>query len=63
MNVLLTGGLGYIGSHTAVVLSHLGNQVTLYDNLSNSTEIVAKNIEKICAKDCRRKIHWPDRSS
>lgn len=50
MNVFLTGGLGYIGSHTAVVLSHLGNRITVYDNLSNSTELVAKNIEKICGK-------------
>lgn len=50
MNVLLTGGLGYIGSHTAVVLSHLGHQITAYDNLSNSTELVAKNIEKICGQ-------------
>jgi UDP-glucose 4-epimerase len=35
MNLLLTGGTGYIGSHTAVVLSELGHQVVLYDNLSN----------------------------
>ena len=27
MNILLTGGTGYIGSHTAVVLSHLGHKV------------------------------------
>ena len=47
MNILLTGGLGYIGSHTAVVLVQLGHQVTLLDNLSNSSDVVVKNIEKI----------------
>ena len=36
MKILLTGGLGYIGSHTAIELSHLGHQVILFDNLSNS---------------------------
>jgi UDP-glucose 4-epimerase len=35
MNVLLTGGLGYIGSHVAVVLMQNGHEVTIIDNLSN----------------------------
>ena len=35
MNVLLTGGLGYIGSHVAVVLMQNGHEVTILDNLSN----------------------------
>lgn len=47
MNILLTGGLGYIGSHTAVELCHSGNQIILYDNLSNSTDAVVKKIERI----------------
>ncbi|MDG1143117.1 MAG: UDP-glucose 4-epimerase GalE [Burkholderiales bacterium] len=50
MNILLTGGLGYIGSHIAVVLSQMGHQVTLYDNLSNSTDAVLENIGKISRK-------------
>lgn len=37
MNVLLTGGTGYIGSHTAVALSLRGHRVVLLDNLSNSS--------------------------
>lgn len=36
MNILLTGGTGYIGSHTAVVLVEAGHNVVLFDNLSNS---------------------------
>lgn len=35
MNILLTGGLGYIGSHVAVVLTQSGHEVTIVDNLSN----------------------------
>jgi UDP-glucose 4-epimerase len=35
MNILLTGGLGYIGSHVAVVLAQNGHEVTIIDNLSN----------------------------
>jgi UDP-glucose 4-epimerase len=48
MNVLLTGGTGYIGSHTAVVLSKLGHQIVLYDNLSNSSRSEHNRIEKLC---------------
>jgi len=47
MNVLLTGGAGYIGSHTAAVLSDLGNQVVLYDNLSNSSDSVLEKLAQI----------------
>jgi UDP-glucose 4-epimerase len=47
MSVLLTGGTGYIGSHTAVVLSQLGHQVVLYDNLSNSSDTVHEKLEHI----------------
>lgn len=36
MNVMLTGGSGYIGSHTSVVLAEAGHSVVLFDNLSNS---------------------------
>lgn len=47
MHVLLTGGTGYIGSHTAIALSQLGHQVVLYDNLSNSSEIVLEKLTHI----------------
>ena len=47
MNVLLTGGTGYIGSHTAVVLSELGHEVVLFDNLSNSSEDVLLRLGQI----------------
>jgi len=47
MNILLTGGMGYIGSHTAVALTEAGHCVVLYDNLSNSHQIVEKSLKKI----------------
>ena len=47
MNLLLTGGTGYVGSHAAVVMSEVGHQVVLFDNLSNSNLGVVKRIERI----------------
>lgn len=47
MNILLTGGAGYIGSHTAVVLFQAGHHVVLYDNLSNSKVDAANHISSI----------------
>ena len=38
MNVLVTGGAGYIGSHTCLELLNTGHSVTVFDNLSNSSE-------------------------
>jgi UDP-glucose 4-epimerase len=51
MNILLTGGAGYIGSHTAVALAELGYSVVLYDNLSNSNRKVVDRINKIVVKE------------
>lgn len=45
--VLVTGGLGYIGSHTVVALQEKGYEVVIIDNLSNTTKQVLFNIEKI----------------
>ncbi|MCL2038760.1 UDP-glucose 4-epimerase GalE [Candidatus Saccharibacteria bacterium] len=47
MKILLTGGTGYIGSHTAVELLRGGHEVVLFDNLSNSKESVVAKIEEI----------------
>ncbi len=47
MNILLTGGTGYIGSHTATVLADAGHQVVLYDNLSNSSADVVDRLQEI----------------
>jgi UDP-glucose 4-epimerase len=50
MNILLTGGTGYIGSHTAIVLLDAGYNVILFDNFSNSAEDVVSQIESITNK-------------
>lgn len=50
MNILLTGGTGYIGSHTAVVLVEAGHKVVLFDNLSNSKKDVVDRLQQITGK-------------
>jgi UDP-glucose 4-epimerase len=50
MTVLVTGGLGYIGSHTCVSLLQAGHEVVILDNLSNSVAAVAQRIEAIAAR-------------
>jgi UDP-glucose 4-epimerase len=47
MKILITGGAGYIGSHTCVELIETGNQVVVVDNLCNSSEESIKRIEKL----------------
>lgn len=49
--VLVTGGTGYIGSHTTVELLEAGYEVVIVDNLSNSEKFVLKGIKKITGKD------------
>jgi UDP-glucose 4-epimerase len=50
MNVLLTGGAGYIGSHATLELLNKGHIVTIVDNFSNSQPEVIQKIQKISGK-------------
>jgi UDP-glucose 4-epimerase len=50
MKILVTGGLGFIGSHTVVELQNEGFEVVAIDNLSNSSIEVLDGIEKITSK-------------
>ncbi|MDR1553610.1 MAG: UDP-glucose 4-epimerase GalE [Prevotellaceae bacterium] len=47
MNILLTGGAGYIGSHTAIEFIEKGHSVVIVDNLVNSNHFAIKRIEEI----------------
>lgn len=53
MNILLTGGAGYIGSHTAVALLEQGHQITILDNFSNSKLQVLDRLNEITGKTFR----------
>ncbi len=62
MTILVTGGLGYIGSHTVVELLNNNFDVIIVDDLSNSERFILENIEKVAGKkpvfypfDLRRK--------
>jgi UDP-glucose 4-epimerase len=47
MNILLTGGAGYIGSHVALVLRQAGYSIVIYDNLCNSSRLAIEHLKKI----------------
>lgn len=53
MNILVTGGAGYIGSHTCVELLNAGHDVLVVDNLSNSKEEALRRVQKITGKTIR----------
>ena len=50
MAILVTGGAGYIGSHTCVEMQNCGYEVVVIDNLDNSSEKSLKRVEKITGK-------------
>ena len=51
MKVLVTGGAGFIGSHTCVELLNDGFEIVVLDNFSNSNMKSIENIKKITGKD------------
>ena len=53
MTILITGGAGYIGSHTALELLNEGYDVVVYDNLCNSSKESIKRVEELTGKKIR----------
>lgn len=51
MKILVTGGTGFIGSHTVVELLNAGHEVVIIDNLYNSKADVVEKIRKITGKE------------
>lgn len=50
MAILVTGGLGYIGSHTVVELLNSNFEVVIIDDLSNTEKFILENIEEVSGK-------------
>ena len=53
MKILVTGGAGYIASHTNVLLLERGYDVVVLDNLSNSSEESVRRVEELTGKSIR----------
>lgn len=53
MSILVTGGAGYIGSHTCVELLNLGYEIVIVDNLSNSKYESVERVKKITGKEIK----------
>lgn len=51
MSILVTGGTGYIGSHTCVELLNAGKEIVVVDNFSNSSRESAKRVSEITGRD------------
>jgi UDP-glucose 4-epimerase len=64
MNVLITGGAGYIGSHTCCELLQAGYEVTVVDNLANSKEESLRRVQELAGKKLRfHKVDLLDREA
>lgn len=53
MNILVTGGAGYIGSHTCLLLLEAGHNVIVVDNLSNSSLESLRRVKKLTRRDIK----------
>ena len=62
MAILVTGGAGFIGSHTCVELLNAGYEVVVVDNLYNASEISLERVKQITGKDLKfYKVYILDR--
>jgi UDP-glucose 4-epimerase len=52
MSILVTGGTGYIGSHTALELLQAGYEIVVMDNLSNSKRDALDRVQKLTGIKC-----------
>ncbi|WP_083995436.1 GDP-mannose 4,6-dehydratase [Caryophanon latum] len=57
MAILVTGGLGFIGSHTVVALIENGYKVVIADNLSNSQIDVLEKLEHITGRALKKSLN------
>ena len=53
MKVFVTGGAGYIGSHTLVALMAAGHEICVFDNFSNSSPVALTRVRQLTNRDMR----------
>ena len=58
MSILVTGGAGYIGSHTCIEMQNAGYDIIVVDNLDNSSKESLARVEKITGKPVEAVIHF-----
>ncbi|MDQ4490977.1 UDP-glucose 4-epimerase GalE [Sinomonas sp. ASV486] len=58
MRIIVTGGAGYIGSHTVLQLLEHGHDVAVYDNLSNSSPVSLERVQELAGREVR--TTWGD---
>ncbi len=64
MKILVTGGAGYIGSHTCLELLNAGYEVVVVDNLSNSKEESLRRVQELAGKSLEfHKVDLLDRAA
>jgi UDP-glucose 4-epimerase len=57
MHILVTGGAGYIGSHTCLELLQQGHQITVVDSLVNSSREALRRVEQLCGRKIKLAVH------
>ena len=64
MRILVTGGAGYIGSHTCVELLEAGHEVVVVDNLANSSPLAIERVAELTGRPVPfRKLDLRDRAA
>ena len=56
-HILVTGGAGYIGSHTCLELLEQGTEITVVDNLNNAKKESLERVQRLCGRELKLAVH------